>query len=185
MQTPKIPAGISDSNYEFYEKDGEIYFLQNGKEFRFEEIDIDFLNMIQADLEHHQKALHGMIECGITNTIDQIKRWAICNFGDFDNHADLTCDGVIVHEHVKCKYRGSCTYEGVICLPVEAPFGVITPRELQIIKLVPMDLPDKIIADKLGISLNTVNVHISNIEKKIGCHSKAGITAFAYQKNLL
>jgi len=28
-------------------------------------------------------------------------------------------------------------------------------------------------------------VHRANIEKKIGCHSKAGITAFAYQKNLI
>jgi DNA-binding CsgD family transcriptional regulator len=183
--TPKIPAGIADLNYEFYEKNGEVYFLQNGQEHEFKDIGFDFHTMIREDLENHPRALRAMEECGIDTYESQNKRWAICNFGDFDNHADLTRDGVIVHEHVKCPYRGSCKFEGVICVAVKAPFGTITPRELQIIKLIAIDLLDKMIADKLSMSINTMNVHRANIERKIGCHSKAGIAAFAYQKNLI
>jgi DNA-binding CsgD family transcriptional regulator len=37
----------------------------------------------------------------------------------------------------------------------------------------------------LGIAFNTMAKHRTNIEKKIGCHSKAGITAYAYQNNLM
>lgn len=187
MQTtePKIPAGISDLNYEFYEKDGNVYFLQNGSEHGFEEISIDFLTMIRQDLENNPKALDAMCKCGIDNYDAQNKRWTICNFGNFDNRADLTHDGVIIHEHVKCSYRGTCQFEGIICLPIKAKNGTITPRELQIIKLIALDLLDKTIADMLGISVNTMYVHRSNIENKIGCHSKAGIVAFAYQNNLV
>jgi len=183
--TPKIPAGIKDLDFEFYDNDGEVFFMQNKQVLRFEDVDVDYMTLLRDDLELHPKALRAMEECGIATPNAQNKKWAVCNFGNFDNKADLTRDGVIIHEHVRCQYRGSCKHEGIICLPVEAPNGQITPRELQIIKLFPNDLPDKIIADNLGMSLNTMNVHRSNIERKIGCHSKAGIVAFAYQKNLI
>lgn len=185
MIDPKILAGITDSNFEFFEKNGEIFFIQNQKENSFSQVGIDYLYMIREDLEQHPRALKAMVFCGISDWYEQLKRWAICNFGNFDNRADLTTDGVIVHEHVRCASRGKCEFEGIICLPVNAPNGSITPRELEIIKMICQDLPDKIIADRLNISIHTMCIHRSNIEKKIGCHSKAGIVSFSYENHLI
>jgi len=182
---PKIPAGIADHNYEFFENDGDIFYLQNGKVCNFMELNTDYHYIIRHDLEKRPQALKAMYECGITDWMDQNKRWAICNFGDFDNRADITTEGIIVHEHVKCKYRGSCKYEGIICLPVEAQYGTLTPRELQIIKMVAYGMLDKNIADCLGMALNTMYNHRAKIEQKIGRHNKAGIVAFAYENNLI
>lgn len=185
MESPKLPAGIIDSNFEFYEKNGKAFFLQAGQEKHFSEISIDFLTIIREDLENHPNALRAMKECGICDYKDQNEQWALCNFGNFDNKADLTVDGVIIHEHVRCQSRGSCPYEGIICLPIQARFGTITPRELEIMKLICQDLPDKLIADRISVSIHTVAIHRQNIERKIGCHSKAGIVTFAFQNHIL
>ena len=185
MNQSNAPAGTLDANFEFFTKDGEVYFLNNGKTFQFAELSTRFMDVIREDLEKHPRALKAMEQIGIVSPIAQNKQWAVCNFGDFDLKADLTADGVIIREHVHCTMRGSCPFEGIICQPVLVDNGAFTARELQIIKLVVRDLLDKQIGDLLGISVATVSVHVQHIERKIGCHSKAGITAFAFQNNLV
>jgi DNA-binding CsgD family transcriptional regulator len=185
MKTSHAPAGAIDGNFEFFEENGEVYFMNNGHTREFRELDIVHLDELRDDLESHNAALKAMEELGMTNPIYQLKQWAICNFGNFDNKADLTEDGVIIHEHVNCEKRGTCKFEGIICQPLMVENGTLTLREVQIIKLVAMDLLDKQISDMLGIAFNTMAKHRTNIEKKIGCHSKAGITAYAYQNNLM
>lgn len=182
---PKNPAGVLDQNFEFFEQDGNVYFTHNKHTFDFQDLDVNYATLLRMDLEEHPRAIKALNELGINDPVSQLKQWAICNFGDFDLKADLTAEGVLIKEHVRCIKRGSCPYEGIICPPVEALNGRLTPRELQIIKLISQDLLDKQIADILGIKIATMAVHRSNIERKIGCHSKAGITAFAYQNNLL
>lgn len=184
METP-TPAGLLDSNFEFFEKENEVYFLQNGSLHKFDEIDVKCLDFLRADLEDHPKAIAAMEQTGIFDPVAQLKQWALCNFGNFDNKADLTEDGVVIREHVRCAKRGTCPFEGIICQPLVVANGTITSREEQIIKLIARDLADKQIAAMLGISVNTMAVHRQNIERKIGCQSKMGIVAFAYENNLL
>lgn len=186
MKTSHAPAGTLDGNFEFYEENGNVFFLNNKGKHDFVELDVVQLDQLRNDLDAHPRARRAIEEqLGITNPICQLKQWAICNFGNFDNKADLTADGVIIHEHVNCDQRGTCKFEGIICQPLLVENGTLTPREVQIIKLVTRDLLDKQISDMLGMAPNTMAVHRTNIEKKIGCHSKAGITAYAYQNNLL
>lgn len=181
----KMPAGLLDANFEFFEKDGDVYYLNLGAVHKFDDIDVVMLNLLREDLEEHPKALKAMEENGIINPVSQLKQWAICNFGDFDAKADLTPDGVVIREHVKCTRRGVCPFEWIICQPMVVANGTITCREIDIIKLISKDMLDKQIADFLGISVHTMYVHRSNIEKKIGCHSKSGIVAWAYQNHIL
>jgi DNA-binding CsgD family transcriptional regulator len=180
------PECTIHGKYEFYEDNGEVKFLNKSGEHLFEELPISILDILRADLDAHPKARVAMENrLGITNPLFQLKQWAVCNFGNFDNKADLTDDGIIIHEHVNCPQRGTCKFEGIICLPLLVENGTLTPREIQVIKLIAKDLLDKQIADMLGMALNTMSVHRTKIEKKIGCHSKAGITAYAYQNNLI
>lgn len=184
--TTKLPAGIMDPDMEFFELNGDVSFLQDGKKHYFSELDFDTLILMREDLEKYPKAIMAMEELNITDPIGQLKRWALCRFGNFDNRADITEDGVIIHEYVNCSSRGRCKYEGILCMQkYPAEYGNLTPREIEVIKMVIQDLPDKIIADRLGISVHTMAVHRTNIERKIGCSTKVGITAFAYQNNLI
>ena len=181
-----IPAGIMDMDIEFFSMNGEVYFIQDGSTHDFKDLSIEAAHYLRIDLEEHPKALEAIEQLGITDPINQLKQYVMCRFGDFDNRADLTPEGVTIKEYVNCASRGSCKYEGILCQHIfPTDNGHLTPREIEVIKLIIQDLPDKIIADRLDISINTMAVHRRNIENKIGCHTKVGITAFAYENNLI
>lgn len=61
----------------------------------------------------------------------------------------------------------------------------LTSRETQVINMIGQGYSNKQIADKLFISLNTVQTHRKNILKKTGCKGTAELTNFAFSRGLL
>jgi DNA-binding NarL/FixJ family response regulator len=57
----------------------------------------------------------------------------------------------------------------------------LTDRELQIFRLLGNALPTRAIAEKLGVSVKTVEAHRENIKNKLGLDSAAALTARAAQ----
>jgi DNA-binding NarL/FixJ family response regulator len=55
----------------------------------------------------------------------------------------------------------------------------LTDRELQVFRLVGLALPTRTIAEKLGVSVKTVEAHRENIKNKLGLDSAAALTARA------
>jgi DNA-binding CsgD family transcriptional regulator len=67
--------------------------------------------------------------------------------------------------------------------PTENHCG-LTPRELQVLRLVAAGDTNKAIAAQLILSDRTVDRHVSNILTKLGVPSRAAATAYAYQHQL-
>jgi DNA-binding CsgD family transcriptional regulator len=61
----------------------------------------------------------------------------------------------------------------------------LTPRELQVLRLVTAGETNKGIAAKLVVSERTVDRHVSNIFMKLGVSSRAAATAYAYEHDLV
>ena len=61
----------------------------------------------------------------------------------------------------------------------------LTPRELQVLRLVSAGRTNKAIADELVLSERTVDRHVSNIFTKLGVSSRAAATAYAYEHRLV
>ena len=61
----------------------------------------------------------------------------------------------------------------------------LTPRELQVLRLVAAGETNKVIARKLSLSEKTVDRHVSNIFTKLDVSSRTAATAFAYQRKLV
>lgn len=61
----------------------------------------------------------------------------------------------------------------------------LTPREIQIIGLISQGYLNKQIADRLDITLHTVQTHRKNILKKTQCQGTAELTNFAFSRGLL
>jgi DNA-binding CsgD family transcriptional regulator len=61
----------------------------------------------------------------------------------------------------------------------------LTPRELQVLRLIATGETNKAIAGKLSLSEKTVDRHVSNIFAKLDVSSRAAATAFAYQHKLI
>jgi DNA-binding CsgD family transcriptional regulator len=65
-----------------------------------------------------------------------------------------------------------------------APHG-LTPRELQVLRLVAAGETNKAIAAELVLSQRTVDRHVSNIFAKLGVSSRAAATAYAYEHRVI
>jgi DNA-binding NarL/FixJ family response regulator len=62
---------------------------------------------------------------------------------------------------------------------------VVSEREIHIIALIAEGFSNKQIADKLCISLHTVNTHRKNIMSKLGVNNTAGIVLYAVREQIL
>ena len=61
----------------------------------------------------------------------------------------------------------------------------LTPRELQVLRLVAAGETNKAIAASLVLSERTIDRHVSNIFQKLRVPSRAAATAFAYENQLV
>jgi DNA-binding NarL/FixJ family response regulator len=61
----------------------------------------------------------------------------------------------------------------------------LTKREVEVLQLVSEGLSNKEIADRLFISLRTVNFHRANLNMKTGSKNTAGLLAYAIKNNLV
>jgi DNA-binding CsgD family transcriptional regulator len=63
--------------------------------------------------------------------------------------------------------------------------GGLTPRELQVLRLVAAAKTNRAIATELFLSEKTVERHLSSIFTKLDLSSRAGATAYAYENQLV
>ncbi|MEU8844835.1 LuxR C-terminal-related transcriptional regulator [Streptomyces sp. NPDC048564] len=63
--------------------------------------------------------------------------------------------------------------------------GGLTPREIEVLRLVATGATNRDIADSLVISEKTVARHVSNMFTKLGVSSRAAATAYAYEHDLV
>lgn len=65
------------------------------------------------------------------------------------------------------------------------PVHGLTPRELEVLRLVATGKTNKAIAETLFLSEKTIDRHLSNIFTKLDVHSRTAATAYAYEHKLL
>jgi DNA-binding NarL/FixJ family response regulator len=65
----------------------------------------------------------------------------------------------------------------------DRPFG-LTPRELEVLRLVASGRTNRAISQELFLSEKTVDRHVSNIFTKLDVSTRAAATAFAFQHKL-
>jgi DNA-binding NarL/FixJ family response regulator len=66
-----------------------------------------------------------------------------------------------------------------------APSHGLTPREVEVIRLVAAGKTNKVIARELHVSVRTVDRHLENVFTKLNLTSRAAATAYAYRHNLV
>jgi DNA-binding CsgD family transcriptional regulator len=180
-----IPEFLKKVNSEIIAQDGEPYLIKV-ELLSFEEWPAKVKLQIHAKLEADKPAQVALDILGVTDEQQRIKKFAYCRNGGFDNRADFTDQGEHNAEYFDCPDRATCQakVQKMLCRCFPAANGILTPREIELIKLICADLSDKLIADQLGIAFDTAKNHRRNIEQKIGCYSKSGVVRFAYENGI-
>ncbi|MCT7374165.1 LuxR family transcriptional regulator [Chelativorans salis] len=75
--------------------------------------------------------------------------------------------------------------EALLSKPAKAPAHGLSPRELQVVRLVAEGKTNKAIAEELRVSVRTVDRHLENVFTKLDLPSRAAATAYAYRHNLM
>lgn len=70
-------------------------------------------------------------------------------------------------------------------LPKQDAPGGLSPREVEVLRVVATGATNREVADRLIISEKTVARHVSNIFTKLGVASRAGATAYAFRHELM
>jgi DNA-binding NarL/FixJ family response regulator len=63
--------------------------------------------------------------------------------------------------------------------------ATLTPREIEIVRMVSRGLRNKVIAERLAISEGTVKVHLHNIYEKFGVDGRLELVLCAQEKGLV
>ncbi|MFJ6569385.1 response regulator [Streptomyces sp. NPDC091292] len=61
----------------------------------------------------------------------------------------------------------------------------VTPREREVLRLVARGLPNRMIAEHLGLSVATVKTHVGRLLAKLHAHDRAQLVVFAYETGLV
>jgi len=94
------------------------------------------------------------------------RRFIRCNFASYDNTSlDIDATGRIHTEFISCPLRGECEFEGVICKTKAV--SKLTPTEEYVLRYIAEGLQSSDIANKMAISVNTVNRHRENIKDRL------------------
>jgi DNA-binding NarL/FixJ family response regulator len=62
---------------------------------------------------------------------------------------------------------------------------VLTPREIEIVRMIAQGLRNRAIAERLSISEGTVKIHLHNIYEKLGVDGRLALVLFAQEKGLV
>jgi DNA-binding CsgD family transcriptional regulator len=116
-------------------------------------------------------------------------------FSDCLMHRNVTkCEVVITQGDPKVTQRfmthfvplDTSTPVAVVGMSAEIPdeLELLTPRELEVLRLVADDRSTNDIAKSLHITVSTVETHIRNMKSKLRCQGIAGLVRFALQAGL-
>ena len=85
-------------------------------------------------------------------------------------------------EHIFGSEQGDASTPGYLTTPPSP--GVLTARQVEVLRLLAAGLTNQQIADRLVISRRTVNIHVDSIYKKLRITSRASATRYAIEHGL-
>ena len=97
--------------------------------------------------------------------------------GEFDSIAEARRSGIAADAIVASP--GDLAGSG------DSSLDALTPREIQVLELVAEGLPNKAIADRMGISDQTVKFHIASINGKLGAANRTDAVRRAVRRGVI
>ena len=189
MTANRIPGGLTDNSIEFFTMTvcgiQTPMVINSGRLIEFEQTPPLVLDVVKNEMLRYPVIKATLDAIYGNDEMLKLAKFVMCRYGALNNEPDITDKHQIsMPEYVPCDQRGSCPYEGVLCCTIMVKNGVyLSKSETQVFKLV--KLPDKNIASKLYLSVETVKTHWQNIRRKTGLNNKIEIAIWATKKGII
>jgi DNA-binding NarL/FixJ family response regulator len=144
----------------------------------YQDIPDAVIQIVEPIISRSKKIQKGLMQLVGSDWDKMVFQYISCRFSGNDYFTDIE-NNIINFEFSDCDKRGSCPAEKCICR-----FNDLTPREIEIVKLIAQGYCDKEIAHMLHISTYTMPVHRRNIHHKLETLSKPQIAAWAVKHNI-
>lgn len=181
----QIQAGVADHGLEIFKIGDRTLATYAGHTYKFYDLPNLVLNLIRDELVLNSRAQTALDAWGFTSEMDRLEKYATCRFGGVDMFSDITSCGKLTPDYHDCPSRSTCPFNGQICVKPAGPNGEISPREMEVLKLIAMGHMEKEVADQLGISQTGVAKHRKSLFNKIEVQSSIGLTHWAISHNII
>lgn len=181
----KLPAGLlpGDQSIEILadRETRKLFFIQNGSVYSFKDLSNAYKRQLLVKLLADKPALKDLGYLGYSKALEE---FAFCLFGGADSNPDFDEDGKLgVVENFRCGLNCRCL--SWKSKKITYNKNSVTKRELQVLDLLKLGDPDKLIAHKLKISMSTLNTHKKNIMNKFGASSKTSAVVHGIENHII
>lgn len=185
MTNIQIPSGLIDENIEMFSTQGKIMATHCGSVKSLFDLPIDFIKILNDAMHASPSTVKALKVAGFKSKNQQLEKFAECRFGGFDMTADFKNGKFSEAEYHDCGYRGECPMEGIVCGFFKVNGQIVTPFEIEIIKLLATEDTLPVIAEKLKVCMNTFEAKKKILFEKLGVLSRARLVAVCYDLQIL
>ncbi|MEZ0182623.1 LuxR C-terminal-related transcriptional regulator [Flavobacterium oncorhynchi] len=185
MTNIHIPSGLIDENIELFSVDGKIMATHDGHVKKLFNLPTEFLQKLKFEMYQTPSITKALTLAGYKTEKTQLEKFAECKFGGFDLTADYKDGTFSESEYHECGYRGVCPMEGIVCGFFKVNGEIITPFEIQIIKLLATEDTLPVIAEKLQVSMNNFENKKQSLFQKMSVLSRTKLVAKCYDLQIL
>ncbi|MBC7847224.1 MAG: hypothetical protein H7Y10_12105 [Flavobacterium sp.] len=185
MTNIQIPSGLIDNHIELFRVPGKMMGTHSGTVKEFFDLPKPFLLVMDAKMHSNPSTIMALNAAGFKTNNAKLEKFAECNYSAFDFVADFKEGNLSDAEYHECGYRGECPMEGIVCGFFKANGHIITPFEIEMIKLLATEDTLPVIAEKLQVCKNTFEVKKQRLFEKLRVLSRARLVAVCYDFQIL
>jgi hypothetical protein len=185
MTNIQIPSGLIDENIELFSNNGKVMATHSGVVKYLFDLPLSFLETLEQEMNAAPSIVTALKMAGYKTKNQQLEKFAECKFGGFDLTADFKDGKFSDAEYHECGFRGECPMEGIVCGFFRVNDHIITPFDIQMIKLLATEDTLPVIAEKLGVCMNTFELKKKKLYEKLCVFSRARLVAVCYDLQIL
>jgi DNA-binding CsgD family transcriptional regulator len=186
MSTSKVLPGMADCSVEFFDQDGEMKAIHQGKVIDFTELSFATIQMLKEHINQNKEVKLALHDMHPTSEFKRLEQFARCRFGGLDFEGDIKNGELQDGEYWTCSMHGNCPHEGVLCKLPKVEEERLTKVDIQLIQLLASNKTNEAIADEIGVPLGTFHLAKKWLYKKLGnIQTKQELTAVGYRLNIL
>lgn len=185
MANINIPSGLIDENIELFSIPGKMMATHSGAVKNLFDLPTAFLEKLKSEMYSKPSTVIALKMAGFDTEEKQLEKYSECHYGGFDFSADFKNGQFSESEYHDCGFRGECPMEGIVCGFFKVNNQIITPFEIEIIKLLATEDTLPVIAEKLKVCINTFEIKKQRLFEKLGVLSRARLVAKCYDLQIL